>query len=110
MRRCLGAVAAIVLPGISAANATDAAPDAATRRLAFDIFKQLIEINTADSVGNVSTAAKATEQRLLDAGFPRRRMACPAWPSIATMCAHKGATNVCASAPSTTASISTDAR
>ena len=48
---------------------SDAAPDAATRKLAFDVFKQLIEINTTDSVGNTTTAAKAMAQRLLDAGF-----------------------------------------
>jgi acetylornithine deacetylase/succinyl-diaminopimelate desuccinylase-like protein len=45
------------------------AGDPATRQLAHDIFKQLIEINTTDSVGNVSTAAQAMAQRLLDAGF-----------------------------------------
>jgi acetylornithine deacetylase/succinyl-diaminopimelate desuccinylase-like protein len=44
--------------------------DPANRQLAHDIFKQLIEINTTDSVGNVSTAAQAMAQRLLDAGFP----------------------------------------
>jgi acetylornithine deacetylase/succinyl-diaminopimelate desuccinylase-like protein len=60
----------LVLIGVSVAHARgDAAPDAATRKLAFDLFKQLIEINTTDSVGNTSTAAKAMAQRLLDAGF-----------------------------------------
>jgi len=44
--------------------------DQATRRLALDIFKQLIEINTTDSVGNVTTAAEAMAQRFRDAGFP----------------------------------------
>jgi acetylornithine deacetylase/succinyl-diaminopimelate desuccinylase-like protein len=44
--------------------------DAATRQLAHDIFKQLIEINTTDSVGNVTTAAEAMAARLRDAGFP----------------------------------------
>ena len=44
--------------------------DAASRNLAHDIFKQLIEINTTDSVGNVTTAAQAMAQRLLDGGFP----------------------------------------
>ena len=34
-----------------------------------DIFKQLIEINTTDSVGNVSTAAEAMAQRFREAGF-----------------------------------------
>ena len=42
----------------------------ATRQLAHDIFKQLIEINTTDSVGSTTVAAKAMAQRLLDAGFP----------------------------------------
>ncbi len=44
--------------------------DQATRRLALDIFKQLIEINTTDSVGNVTAAAEAMAQRFRDAGFP----------------------------------------
>jgi acetylornithine deacetylase/succinyl-diaminopimelate desuccinylase-like protein len=39
-------------------------------QLARDILKQLIEINTTDSVGNVTTAAEALAQRLRDAGFP----------------------------------------
>ena len=46
------------------------AADEATRRLALDIFKQLIEINTTDSVGNVTAAAEAMAQRFRDAGFP----------------------------------------
>src|SRR5690348_13884683 len=44
--------------------------DTATRELSRDMFKQLIEINTTDSVGNVTTAAEAMAQRLRDAGFP----------------------------------------
>src|SRR5258706_4161460 len=40
-----------------------------TKQLAYDIFKQLIEINTTDSVGNVTTAAEAMAKRLRDAGF-----------------------------------------
>jgi acetylornithine deacetylase/succinyl-diaminopimelate desuccinylase-like protein len=43
--------------------------DDATRQLSHDIFKHLIEINTTDSVGNVSTAAEAMAQRFRDAGF-----------------------------------------
>ncbi len=42
---------------------------AETKQLAHDIFKQLIEINTTDSVGNVTTAADAMAKRLRDAGF-----------------------------------------
>src|ERR1035437_4175619 len=48
-----------------------AAPlDDATRKLARDIFQQLIEINTTDSVGSTTVAAQAMAKRLLDAGFP----------------------------------------
>jgi acetylornithine deacetylase/succinyl-diaminopimelate desuccinylase-like protein len=56
----------------TAAMARDAAPDEATRKLAFDMFKQLIEINTTDSVGNVTTASEAMARRLLDAGFSQK--------------------------------------
>jgi acetylornithine deacetylase/succinyl-diaminopimelate desuccinylase-like protein len=44
--------------------------DDTTRQLARDIFRQLIEINTTDSVGSVTAAAEAMAQRLRDAGFP----------------------------------------
>ena len=44
--------------------------DAATRQLARDIFKQLIEINTTDSVGSVTNASEALAQRFRNAGFP----------------------------------------
>src|SRR4051794_7449302 len=38
-------------------------------RRARDIFKELIEINTTDSVGNVTKAAEAAAARLKSAGF-----------------------------------------
>src|SRR5438477_7073416 len=41
----------------------------ADRALARDIFKQLIEINTTDSLGNTPRAARAMAQRLRAAGF-----------------------------------------
>jgi acetylornithine deacetylase/succinyl-diaminopimelate desuccinylase-like protein len=44
--------------------------DPASRQLAHDVFKQLIEINTTDSVGSTTVAAEAMRKRLLDAGFP----------------------------------------
>src|SRR5580693_3028989 len=50
--------------------AADRASDDATRKLALDIFKQLIQINTTDSVGSVTAAAEAMAQRFRDAGFP----------------------------------------
>src|ERR1700724_3229498 len=46
--------------------------DEPTRRLSLDIFKQLIEINTTDSVGSVTAASEAMAQRFRDAGFPDR--------------------------------------
>src|SRR6266849_6461722 len=64
----VGALAALALgpvPGGAQAKATPA-----DRRLARDIFKELIEINTTDSLGNTPRAARAMAQRLLTAGFP----------------------------------------
>ncbi len=46
------------------------AADDPNRQLARDIFQQLIEINTTDSVGSTTQAAQAMAKRLLDAGFP----------------------------------------
>jgi acetylornithine deacetylase/succinyl-diaminopimelate desuccinylase-like protein len=40
-----------------------------TKKLAREIFKELIEINTTDSSGNVTTAAEAMAKRLREAGF-----------------------------------------
>ena len=46
--------------------------DSSTKQLAHDIFKQLIEINTTDSVGNVTTASEAMAKRFRDAGFAEK--------------------------------------
>jgi acetylornithine deacetylase/succinyl-diaminopimelate desuccinylase-like protein len=43
--------------------------------LAHDLFKELIEINTTDSVGNVTAAAEAMRRRFLEAGFPESDLA-----------------------------------
>lgn len=40
------------------------------QQLARDIYRQLIEINTVDSVGSPTLAANAMAKRFLDAGFP----------------------------------------
>jgi acetylornithine deacetylase/succinyl-diaminopimelate desuccinylase-like protein len=50
--------------------ACGAALDDATRQLSRDIFRELIEINTTDSVGGTTRAAEAMAKRLKDAGFP----------------------------------------
>lgn len=68
---CLAAAVA-ASPALFAQTYTP--PDQQTKELAHSIFQQLIEINTTDSVGNVSTASKAMEQRLLDAGFSKDDM------------------------------------
>src|ERR1035438_4958885 len=47
-----------------------AALDDATRQLSREIFRELIEINTTDSVGSTTRAADAMAKRLKDAGFP----------------------------------------
>ena len=57
----------LVLPAGGAAQTETPAAD---RRLARDIFRELIEINTTDSLGNTPRAARAMAQRLLAAGFP----------------------------------------
>ncbi len=49
--------------------ATQAQKLSPTRQLAYDIFKQLIEINTTDSIGNCTEAAEAMAARLKAAGF-----------------------------------------
>ena len=63
----------VVVCGLCAQAAWPAASqrDAATRGMAHDIFRQLIEINTTDSIGSTTVAAQAMAKRLLDAGFPK---------------------------------------
>jgi acetylornithine deacetylase/succinyl-diaminopimelate desuccinylase-like protein len=64
------ALAALASIGLAAATSAAPAGDAGYDTLAHDIYKQLIEIDTSDSTGNVTTAAKALRKRFLDAGFP----------------------------------------
>ena len=47
-----------------------AADDSAQNQLARDIYKELIEINTTDSVGDTTKAAQAMASRLKAAGLP----------------------------------------
>jgi acetylornithine deacetylase/succinyl-diaminopimelate desuccinylase-like protein len=55
---------------LAAAPSLFAQANDVSRELSRDIFKQLIEINTTDSVGSTTLAAEAMAQRLRDAGFP----------------------------------------
>ena len=60
-------VASLVVVAAGAAQDALSAPD---RQLARDIFRELIEINTTDSLGNTPRAARAMAARLRAAGFP----------------------------------------
>jgi acetylornithine deacetylase/succinyl-diaminopimelate desuccinylase-like protein len=67
MRRlALAAFAAVI------ARAAVGAQAAPYQRLARDIFEELIEINTVDSVGNTTAAAEAMARRFRAAGFAER--------------------------------------
>ena len=63
------ALAALALPATLAAQYQQGAPLRADQRLAHDIYKEMVEINTADSVGSTTVAANAMAKRLRDAGF-----------------------------------------
>ncbi|MDP9360767.1 MAG: M20/M25/M40 family metallo-hydrolase [Acidobacteriota bacterium] len=63
----------LIVALLATATTALAAPpplDAKTKQLAFDIYKELIEINTTSSTGNNTTAAQAMAARLRAAGFP----------------------------------------
>src|SRR3989441_9914068 len=66
MKRCLA-----ILPFLIVTVSAQSQPNDARARA---IFKELIEINTTDSVGNVTTAAEAMAARLRAAGFPAADM------------------------------------
>ena len=51
---------------------TPAQANDAHQLLAHDVFRQLVEINTAESVGSVTAASEAMAQRFRDAGFEEK--------------------------------------
>ena len=53
---------------VGIAAAADLKPE---QRALFDIYKELVEINTTDSVGDNTAAARAMAARLVAAGFPQ---------------------------------------
>jgi len=63
-RTLLGLLIILLVPRLAGAQTSDA------DRLARDIFRELIEINTTDSVGDTTKAAEAMATRLKAAGFP----------------------------------------
>jgi acetylornithine deacetylase/succinyl-diaminopimelate desuccinylase-like protein len=58
----------IAFAAVSVAAAAELKPE---QRALFDIYKQLVEINTTDSVGDNTEAARAMAARLVAAGFPQ---------------------------------------
>ena len=63
-------LAALIAAAMFFAGALKAQLSAGDKELARSIYKQLIEINTTDSVGSTTVAAEAMAKRLRDAGFP----------------------------------------
>jgi acetylornithine deacetylase/succinyl-diaminopimelate desuccinylase-like protein len=74
MRKRFATVGLLGIMATSAAIAQSSTswtpPDAATKELALSIFRQIVDINSTDSVGSVTAVSKAMQQRFLDAGFP----------------------------------------
>jgi acetylornithine deacetylase/succinyl-diaminopimelate desuccinylase-like protein len=70
----LAALVVLVAPGAAPLRAQSAPPSPTTltphQRAAREIYQQLIEINTVDSVGSVTRAAEAMAARFRAAGFP----------------------------------------
>jgi acetylornithine deacetylase/succinyl-diaminopimelate desuccinylase-like protein len=71
MRTHCGAAVVLLLAGAGlGAQTATTRPLAPHQQLAREIYKEMIEINTVDSVGNTTTAANAVAKRFLAAGFP----------------------------------------
>ena len=68
-RRIAPAVAAVALFALPLV-AQGPSPLAPQQKLAHEIYKELVETNTADSVGSVTKAAEALAARFRAAGFP----------------------------------------
>ena len=71
MKRTLFRIIFTLLPAFGAASIAAAADLKAEQRALFDIYKELVEINTTDSVGDNTAAARAMAARLVAAGFPQ---------------------------------------
>jgi acetylornithine deacetylase/succinyl-diaminopimelate desuccinylase-like protein len=66
----LAAAAAILVPASRPGPQAQPAALAPHQQLLREIYQELIEINTTNSVGDNTRAAEAMARRLLDAGFP----------------------------------------
>jgi acetylornithine deacetylase/succinyl-diaminopimelate desuccinylase-like protein len=70
LRAISALTAALLTCAALAADGADTAADAAANALARELYKELIGINTTDSVGSVTAAAEAVAKRFRAAGFP----------------------------------------
>jgi acetylornithine deacetylase/succinyl-diaminopimelate desuccinylase-like protein len=70
MRRTRRLLAALVLPAAIGAQAAPATALTPHQKAARDVYEQLVEINTVDSVGSVTNAVQAMAARFRAAGFP----------------------------------------
>ena len=70
MRRLALMIAGALLAGFPGRAVGQTEAPSADRALARDILRELIEINTTDSLGNTPRAARAMARRLVAAGFP----------------------------------------
>jgi len=70
MRLFVAGVVTLALPAVLSARAQQGSALTPNQQLAHDIYKQLVETNTVDSVGSTTVAANAIAKRFLDAGFP----------------------------------------
>jgi acetylornithine deacetylase/succinyl-diaminopimelate desuccinylase-like protein len=64
--------ASLLLCALAALPTSAQQPLAPHQKLAREVYRELIGINTADSVGSVTRAAEAMAKRFRDAGFPAR--------------------------------------
>ena len=70
MKRSIIALWCAALAAVPVTGRAQSQASPADRTLARDIFRELIEINTTDSLGNTPRSARAMARRLLTAGFP----------------------------------------
>ncbi len=72
MRFAVASIATLAFPVLlSAQSQTSLTP---AQQLAHDIYKEMVEINTVDSVGSTTVAANAIAKRFREAGFPETDM------------------------------------
>ncbi len=72
MRCTVASIATLAFPVLLAAQSQTSLTPA--QQLAHDIYKEMVEINTVDSVGSTTVAANAIAKRFREAGFPETDM------------------------------------